>query len=246
MKQILRKTALMIILAACGTFAFAQSEEAIALPDVTTVVSGGALTAGKDSVPDYSPALPTVEDGRVPLPQVADSSDGVSAPEPPVDYGDTLFRVGGGVHMGFPLGDDLVSGKIALDATAELPFTDIGFDKELGGEAHLLLGGVIPQSDVSGGFAGELSVGLYLRFELEDWFCLQPSLGVGAALTHVGGSTYFDPDFLLACSVRFMPQAILDGALEFAVTPLVQIMPTADNAVCALGFRLGALYAFRN
>ena len=90
------------------------AEEAIELPDVTTVVSGGAITAGKDSVPNYSPALPTVENGRVSLPQVADNSGGIvapSAPEPTESKG-TQFRIGGGLYTGFPLGDDVVRQKI--------------------------------------------------------------------------------------------------------------------------------------
>ncbi len=44
------------------------SENEIELPDVTTVISGEALTAGKDSVPDYKKILPDKNTGSVLLP----------------------------------------------------------------------------------------------------------------------------------------------------------------------------------
>lgn len=44
------------------------SENEIELPDVTTVISGEALTAGKDSVPDYKKILPDKNTGSVQLP----------------------------------------------------------------------------------------------------------------------------------------------------------------------------------
>ena len=43
-------------------------ENEIELPDVTTVISGEALTAGKDSVPDYKKILPDKNTGSVQLP----------------------------------------------------------------------------------------------------------------------------------------------------------------------------------
>jgi hypothetical protein len=46
-----------------------QAEEEIELPDVTTVISGGALTAGKDSVPDYKRILPDQNTLGVQLPE---------------------------------------------------------------------------------------------------------------------------------------------------------------------------------
>ena len=109
-----KKTIFFVVAAICGAAIFA--EEAIELPDVTTVVSGGAITAGKDSVPDYSPTLPTSEDGRVSLPQIADNSGGIVASvaeTEPVSENDTKFRLGGGFYTGFPLGDDLMRERIA-------------------------------------------------------------------------------------------------------------------------------------
>lgn len=44
------------------------SENEIELPDVTTVISGETLTAGKDSVPDYKKILPDKNTGSVQLP----------------------------------------------------------------------------------------------------------------------------------------------------------------------------------
>ncbi len=49
-----------------------SSEDEIELPEVTTVVSGDALTAGKESVPDYSKVLPSPETAAVPVPVLPD------------------------------------------------------------------------------------------------------------------------------------------------------------------------------
>ena len=52
-----------------------QTEEEIELPDVTTVISGGALTAGKDSVPDYKKILSDAKTGSVELPSLDKTED---------------------------------------------------------------------------------------------------------------------------------------------------------------------------
>ncbi|MBQ7159938.1 MAG: hypothetical protein IJS09_11040 [Treponema sp.] len=229
----------------CVPAAFAQ-EEAIALPDVTTVVSGGAITAGKDSVPDYSPVLPDVETARVELPQVAEKVAEAPAPDPePTPKSNTKFRVGGGLYTGFPFGDNLMREKIAAGFAGELPFTVFDTNKEFGGAARLLLGGVIGKEGVSGGFAGELSLELFFRLPVNTVFILQPSFGYGLALTCVDGSTFFDSDLPLSCSMRFVPQGILDGRLEFAFTPVLHWTPFSDNSIFGLGIKLGALYSFK-
>ena len=241
-----KKTIFFVVAAICGAAIFA--EEAIELPDVTTVVSGGAITAGKDSVPDYSPTLPTSEDGRVSLPQIADNSGGIVAPvaeTEPVSENDTKFRLGGGFYTGFPLGDDLMRERIALGFAGELPFTTFGTNKEFGGALRLLLGGVIGKEDVSGGFAGELSAELYFRLPATKVVVFQPGFGYGLSLTRVNEKTFLDSDLLLACSARFIPQGILGGALEFSLAPTLHWMPFSENAIFALGIRLGALYSFK-
>ena len=73
----MKKIFLILTACFCGTFVFAQtegevqsSENEIELPDVTTVISGGALTAGKDSVPDYKKILPDKNTGSLELPEM--------------------------------------------------------------------------------------------------------------------------------------------------------------------------------
>ncbi len=244
-KKILEKTVLFSFFCLTMTTAFAE-EDAIALPDVTTLVSGGAITAGKDSVPDYAPLVPGVEDGRPNLPEIVEAPKEEAAPTPqPEPTNDTKFRLGGGLYTGFPLGDDLMREKIAAVFTGELPFATFDSNKEFGGAARLLLGGVIGKGDVSGGFDGELSAELYFRLPVNKVFAFQPSFGYGLALTCVDSRTFFDSDLLLSCSARFIPQGILKGALEFALTPVLHWMPFSDNAIFALGVKLGALYSFR-
>ena len=68
------KKSIFVLFVLCGftcNLLPAQSEgEEIELPDVTTVISGGALTAGKDSVPDYKKILPDKNTLTVELPQM--------------------------------------------------------------------------------------------------------------------------------------------------------------------------------
>lgn len=54
-----------------------KTEEAITLPDVTTVITGGAVTAGKDTVPDFRDVLPDEKGEGTVLPELPD----VSTPE---------------------------------------------------------------------------------------------------------------------------------------------------------------------
>lgn len=79
----MKKFLLLFVLLFCGFFIFAQSqaddqpaETEIELPDVTTVISGGALVAGKDSVPDYKKILPDKNTGTVQLPVMDSVQEG--------------------------------------------------------------------------------------------------------------------------------------------------------------------------
>jgi hypothetical protein len=65
---------------------FAQNND-IMLPDVTTVVSGDALTAGKNTVPDFSEILPSVPDSKAVLPELPQAAAGGNA-----DTGETIIR----------------------------------------------------------------------------------------------------------------------------------------------------------
>lgn len=66
----------LILVAAA--FLPAQNSE-ITLPDVTTVVSGDALTAGKDAVPDFSEVLPSVPESKTVLPELPGVTAGKNA-----------------------------------------------------------------------------------------------------------------------------------------------------------------------
>ena len=244
-KQIAAK-ALLFSLVCLGMAKVSAEEEAIALPDVTTLVSGGAITAGKDSVPDYAPLVPGMDDGRLDVPEIVEApkeEKKTEAQEPPKS--DTKFRLGGGLYTAFPLGDDLMREKVAAVFAGELPFVRFDRDKEFGGAARLLLGGVIGKEGVGGGFAGELSAELYFRLPVSRVVAFQPSFGYGLALACADGRTFFDSDLLLSCSARFIPQEILKGSLEFALTPLLHWMPFSDNAIFALGIKLGVFYSLK-
>ena len=64
----------------CALLPLAAQEAEIALPDVTTVVSGDTLTAGKDAVPDYSTVLPSDDTGKIELPQLEKAQSPAAAP----------------------------------------------------------------------------------------------------------------------------------------------------------------------
>lgn len=87
-----------------------QQEEAIELPEVTTVVSGESIKAGKEAVPDYKEILPDTSSSELELPEmnqvntqnVPQSSFKVLSP-----WKKTVFaegRIGGGFPFNF-LGD---------------------------------------------------------------------------------------------------------------------------------------------
>ena len=81
--KLIASVALVSLLTAGSLFAqkdtSSSSEENIVLPEVTTTVSGDSLTAGKDSLPDFTKILPSHEDGVGLLPQLP----GVTAVEIP-------------------------------------------------------------------------------------------------------------------------------------------------------------------
>ncbi|MBQ0050619.1 MAG: hypothetical protein KBT11_00980 [Treponema sp.] len=74
------KTLLVAAVVSAGGLLYAQAvDEEIELPDVTTVISGGAFTAGKDSVPDYKEILPETDSPKIQLPTMGKSkAEGIS------------------------------------------------------------------------------------------------------------------------------------------------------------------------
>lgn len=76
-----KKNCLLVscFLCLCNLFVFSQNneqtEESIILPDVSTVISGGAIKAGKSSVPDYSLILPEASNEPQIIPQLPDTDN---------------------------------------------------------------------------------------------------------------------------------------------------------------------------
>lgn len=82
--KITKKLILSFTVFAAAFFLFAESEEEveeISLPDVSTVISGGAPKVGKSAVPDYSKVLPESNRNETLLPVLPESSD-VAAENP--------------------------------------------------------------------------------------------------------------------------------------------------------------------
>lgn len=81
-----------------------KAEEKIQLPDVTTVVSGDSLTAGKNSIPDFSEIVPSSSEESI-LPKLPDAQSESVAEEPEADlsYGsDKAVYAEGVVGGGYP------------------------------------------------------------------------------------------------------------------------------------------------
>lgn len=98
-----------------------SQEEKIELPEVTTVISGDALTAGKDAIPDYAPILPNVTDGAIELPALGRVESGASAS--PVSASSTQKNVyaQGKVGAGYPF---MFVGDFGIyRATGNTPFS---------------------------------------------------------------------------------------------------------------------------
>ena len=73
MKKIIFAITTFLMLGA--VYAQKADEQEIELPDVTTVISGGALTAGKDAIPDYKDILPDSSTSAVELPDLGTVDD---------------------------------------------------------------------------------------------------------------------------------------------------------------------------
>lgn len=93
------------------TEASSSGEDEITLPEVTTVISGDALTAGKEAVPDYSKVLPSAETASVPVPVLPDvkpsERNNVSATASPASAEKDVYAEGeaGGGYPGYFTGD---------------------------------------------------------------------------------------------------------------------------------------------
>ena len=102
----------------------AAGEEVIELPDVTTAVSGDTLTAGKDSIPDYSSVLPGSESGKIQLPVMDQPVSKAAAPSqagPAVQAPEKTVYAEGQIGGGFPF---LFLGDFAIyRATGNAPFS---------------------------------------------------------------------------------------------------------------------------
>jgi len=70
----------LLFLLACGGYAAAQDAADIALPEVTTEVSGEAPAAGEDAVPDFTSVLPA-DEGSVPLPELPGYDPAIELPD---------------------------------------------------------------------------------------------------------------------------------------------------------------------
>ncbi len=65
--------ALMAAAVSAQTSDAAVNEDELELPEVTTVITGGSMKAGKDSVPDYTKIIPDHQTNKVELPELGAS-----------------------------------------------------------------------------------------------------------------------------------------------------------------------------
>jgi hypothetical protein len=104
MKRI--KKIMLYTAAVCSAVFPLCAEDQILLPDVTTVISGGELSAGKEAVPDFSNVVPDTSQSPVlpVLPDLSESTDSQTGViSSPADTSKTLYAEGlvGGGYPGF-------------------------------------------------------------------------------------------------------------------------------------------------
>lgn len=103
----------LIFCIAAGSYAQnnASDVEEISLPDVSTVISGGAPKVGKSAVPDYSKVLPESNKNQQVLPQLPETSDVQSSADSIQLKGDVPQKqiyaegIAGGGYPGYIIGD---------------------------------------------------------------------------------------------------------------------------------------------
>lgn len=103
----------LIFFIAAGSYAQnnVSDAEEISLPDVSTVISGGAPKVGKSAVPDYSKVLPESNRSQQVLPQLPETSDVQSSADGIQLKGDVPQKqiyaegIAGGGYPGYIIGD---------------------------------------------------------------------------------------------------------------------------------------------
>lgn len=126
MKKIIFAITTFLMLGA--VYAQKADEQEIELPDVTTVISGGALTAGKDAIPDYKDILPDSSASAVELPDLGSVDDSeVKANSRAETQSDKDVFAEGRIGGGFPL---TFTGNFSIyRTTGNSPF-EINFNHE--------------------------------------------------------------------------------------------------------------------
>ena len=126
MKKIIFAITTFLMLGA--VYAQKADEQEIELPDVTTVISGGALTAGKDAIPDYKDILPDSSTSAVELPDLGTVDDSeVKANARMQTQSDKDVFAEGRIGGGFPL---TFTGNFSIyRTTGNSPF-EINFNHE--------------------------------------------------------------------------------------------------------------------
>jgi hypothetical protein len=121
----------------CFCAVSARADEIIKLPDVTTVVTGGGATAGKDALPDFGDVLPDRSSAPVVLPELplpADSLPVSSAQTESASAGHKDLYASGAVGGGAP-GSFL--GNFSLYRSGSDPFhIDFSHESEDGYGSH--------------------------------------------------------------------------------------------------------------
>ena len=107
--------------AAPQTSTEASQEEKIELPEVTTVIAGDALTAGKDAIPDYAPVLPNTSDGAIELPTLGRVESSAAASPAIASSAQKSVYAQGRVGAGYPF---MFLGDFGIyRATGKAPFS---------------------------------------------------------------------------------------------------------------------------
>lgn len=114
-------------------------------------------------------------------------------------------------------------------------------------------GAIMKDTNIASLFNMRFILGVYTRIPLGNVVTLVPEIGYGIAVNFPGLKNkdagivqpcYADQVIQVGVGVRFAHEKLLNGNLEFEITPTYTLCPETNNAAHYLGARIGALYRF--
>lgn len=168
------------------------------------------------------------------------------------------FRTGGFMTVQSALGqlskyEGLhIGGGIQGECDIELP---LPYFMEAGVSSKLMFNKAFIKDDLLlSAWNMQLAPGIYARFNfLDETLFIQPGIGYGIQLNFIKKNPkyennikklYLDQFIEFSLGLRYSPAALLDGSLEFGLTPFYIVCPEKKNATNYAGANISVIYKF--